>query len=132
MSKTNAKTQGSGKTSTRSTATSRPVAKTTIYTRDAQGRFSSPSAVVRTSKVKNALKSANKTTSNSSFIQNMTVNSDGTVTVVMYRNPKTVYTYKPTVKGAAKIQSALKNGGSLGSVYNSELKGREISRTIYK
>jgi hypothetical protein len=119
------------RTSKSGQATNRNVATATSFVRDAKGRFASTSTTVRPStKAKNALKSAK--TASSSFIQSMTVNKDNTVSVVMYRNPKTTYNYKPTVKGLSKINTAIKNGGSLGSVYNTELKGREISRLIIK
>ncbi len=126
------------KTKNRGTATNRNVASATTIVRDANGRFASTStspakkkAVTTTVKSKVA---TGKVTTNtrSSFIKSMIVNADNTVSVVMVRNPKTVYTYQPTSKGLSKIQTTLKNNRSLGDVYNSQLKGREIYRTMYR
>jgi hypothetical protein len=122
-------------------ATNRNVATATTFVRDNKGRFASTSSVKSsgnstgnstTVRVRATTAKPTKKTASSSFIQSMVVNPDNTVSVVMYRNPKTTYNYKPTVKGLSKINTAIKNGGSLGSVYNTELKGREISRLIIK
>lgn len=99
--------------------------------RDAQGRFipklaSSSNPVV----VKNT-KNTKNTKSVSSFISSLNVVGD-TVDVVMKRNLKIVYSYKPTKVGLAKVKRGLANGDSLGAVYNEVLKGREFKRTIYK
>ena len=67
----------------------------------------------------------------SSFINKMSVR-DNLVDVVMARNPKIVYTYKPTKDGLKKVNKTIATSGSLGSVYNSELKGREVYRTTYR
>ena len=53
------------------------------------------------------------------------------VNVIMTREPKITYTYKPTKSGLSKVKTALKNNTSLGTVYNTELRGKEVSRTIY-
>ena len=122
----------------RGTATNRNVASATTIVRDSNGRFASTStSPVKKKTVSTTVKSkvpTSKVTTNtrSSFIKSMIVNSDNTVSVVMVRNPKTVYTYKPTSKGLSKIQTTLKNSRSLGDVYNSQLKGREIYRTMYR
>lgn len=89
--------------------------------RDPQGRFASTSVVIK-----------QKSKTASSFIQSMVVNPDNTVSVVMNRNPNTTYTYRPTSKGLSAVRSALKNGTSLGEVYNTQLRGREVSRTIFR
>jgi hypothetical protein len=123
------------KNKNRGTATNRNVASATTIVRDANGRFASTSTATSKKKtVSTTIKSkvATPTKTRSSFIKSMTVNSDNTVSVVMVRNPKTVYTYKPTVKGLSRIQTTLKNNRSLGDVYNSQLKGREIYRTMYR
>lgn len=96
--------------------------------RDAQGRFipklaSSSNPVV--------VKNTKNTKSVSSFISSLNVVGD-TVDVVMKRNLKIVYSYKPTKVGLAKVKRGLANGDSLGAVYNEVLKGREFKRTIYK
>lgn len=91
-----------------------------VPTRDAKGRFVGNTTTVVSQKPK------------SSFINSMTINPDNTVNVVMNRNPKTTYTYKPTQKGLSAVRSALKRGTGLGEVYNSQLRGREVSRTIYR
>ena len=122
-------------------ATNRNVATATTFVRDNKGRFASTSSGKSTGKstgntttvrVRATTAKPTKKTASSSFIQSMVVNPDNTVSVVMYRNPKTTYNYQPTKKGLASIQSAIKNNGSLGSVYNTQLKGREISRLIIK
>lgn len=122
-------------------ATNRNVATATTFVRDNKGRFASTSSAKSTGKstgntttvrVRATTAKPTKKTASSSFIQSMVVNPDNTVSVVMYRNPKTTYNYQPTKKGLASIQSAIKNNGSLGSVYNTQLKGREISRLIIK
>lgn len=122
-------------------ATNRNVATATTFVRDNKGRFASTSSAKSTGKstgntttvrVRATTAKPAKKTASSSFIQSMVVNPDNTVSVVMYRNPKTTYNYQPTKKGLASIQSAIKNNGSLGSVYNTQLKGREISRLIIK
>ncbi len=122
-------------------ATNRNVATATTFVRDNKGRFASTSSVKSSAKstgnstnvrVRATTAKPTKKTASSSFIQSMVVNPDNTVSVVMYRNPKTTYNYQPTKKGLASIQSAIKNNGSLGSVYNTQLKGREISRLIIK
>lgn len=122
------------KTKNRGTATNRNVASATTIVRDANGRFASTASTKKNVTAATTIKSkvATPTKTRSSFIKSMTVNSDNTVSVVMVRNPKTVYTYKPTSKGLARIQSTLKNNRSLGDVYNSQLKGREIYRTMYR
>ena len=131
------------KTKNRGTATNRNVASATTIVRDSNGRFASTASTKKTAsttikgKVSTTVNSkvpTSKVTTNtrSSFIKSMIVNSDNTVSVVMVRNPKTVYTYKPTSKGLSKIQTTLKNNRSLGDVYNSQLKGREIYRTMYR
>lgn len=121
--------------------TNRNVATATTFVRDNKGRFASTSSAKSTAKstgnsttvrVRATTAKPTKKTASSSFIQSMVVNPDNTVSVVMYRNPKTTYNYQPTKKGLASIQSAIKNNGSLGSVYNTQLKGREISRLIIK
>lgn len=89
--------------------------------RDSRGRFVGKSGTVVVSKAPQ-----------SSFIQSMVVNPDNTVSVVMNRNPKTTYTYKPTQKGLSAVRGALKRGTGLGEVYNAQLRGREVSRTIYR
>ncbi len=122
-------------------ATNRNVATATTFVRDNKGRFASTSSGKSsgnstgnstTVRVRATTAKPTKKTASSSFIQSMVVNPDNTVSVVMYRNPKTTYNYQPTKKGLASIQSAIKNNGSLGSVYNTQLKGREISRLIIK
>ena len=122
-------------------ATNRNVATATTFVRDNKGRFTSTSSAKSSGKstgnsttvrVRATTAKPTKKTASSSFIQSMVVNPDNTVSVVMYRNPKTTYNYQPTKKGLASIQSAIKNNGSLGSVYNTQLKGREISRLIIK
>lgn len=122
-------------------ATNRNVATATTFVRDNKGRFASTSSAKSSGKstgnsttvrVRATTAKPTKKTASSSFIQSMVVNPDNTVSVVMYRNPKTTYNYQPTKKGLASIQSAIKNNGSLGSVYNTQLKGREISRLIIK
>lgn len=114
-------------------ATNRNVATATTFVRDNKGRFASTSSGKTTTvRVRATTAKPTKKTASSSFIQSMVVNPDNTVSVVMYRNPKTTYNYQPTKKGLASIQSAIKNNGSLGSVYNTQLKGREISRLIIK
>lgn len=122
-------------------ATNRNVATATTFVRDNKGRFASTSSGKSSAKstgntttvrVRATTAKPTKKTASSSFIQSMVVNPDNTVSVVMYRNPKTTYNYQPTKKGLASIQSAIKNNGSLGSVYNTQLKGREISRLIIK
>lgn len=122
-------------------ATNRNVATATTFVRDNKGRFASTSSAkssgkstgnTTTVRVRATTAKPTKKTASSSFIQSMVVNSDNTVSVVMYRNPKTTYNYQPTKKGLASIQSAIKNNCSLGSVYNTQLKGREISRLIIK
>ena len=100
----------------------RTVVKVNLPKRDSKGRFTSK---------ENAPVTTVKATPKSSFISSMIVSGD-LVNVVMSRNLKTTYTYKPTKSGLNKVQSAIKNGGSLGSVYNSELRGREVHRVIYK
>jgi len=124
-----------------SQATNRNVATATTFVRDNKGRFASTSSGKSsgnstgnstTVRVRATTAKPTKKTASSSFIQSMVVNPDNTVSVVMYRNPKTTYNYQPTKKGLASIQSAIKNNGSLGSVYNTQLKGREISRLIIK
>jgi len=121
--------------------TNRNVATATTFVRDNKGRFASTSSGKSsgnstgnstTVRVRATTAKPTKKTASSSFIQSMVVNPDNTVSVVMYRNPKTTYNYQPTKKGLASIQSAIKNNGSLGSVYNTQLKGREISRLIIK
>lgn len=98
----------------------KPVAKV-MPKRDSRGRFMSNSAptVVRNSK--NA----------SSFIESMIVDGDR-VNVVMSKYPKTVYTYKPTASGLKAVKQVIASKGSLGEAYNKYVKGREISRTIYR
>lgn len=120
-------------------ATNRPVAKTTSQPRDARGRFSSNSAsnsstVVKTSKTSKTAKNSNTESpaQTSSCVQSMVINDNDTVSVVMINSPKTVYTFKPTKKGLASVRSTINRGGSLGTAYNQHLRGREISKTIYK
>lgn len=73
----------------------------------------------------------NNTTKKSSFINSLTINGTN-VDVVMTRYPKITYHYKPTPLGMSAVKKAVSNGTSLGHVYNENLKGREISRTVYK
>ena len=54
------------------------------------------------------------------------------VRVVMRKRPHIIYAYKPTSAGLRTVQNTLKSGGSLGTVYNTHLKGREVFRVIYK
>jgi hypothetical protein len=54
------------------------------------------------------------------------------VHVVMRKRPHITYVYKPTSAGLRTVQKTLKSCGSLGTVYNSYLKGREVFRVIYK
>jgi len=68
----------------------------------------------------------------SSFIERMSINENNTIDVVMTRYPKIVYTYKPTKKGLSSVRATLNRGSSLGTAYNTHLRGREISRTIFK
>lgn len=96
---------------------------------DSNGRFMSASSNSKVS-VRNTSKPSTSV-SKSSFIKNMTI-SNGLVNVVMTSRPHIVYTYRPTVTGLKSIQSAISSNGSLGTVYNQYLKGREVSRTIYK
>ncbi len=146
-------------TNSGATATNR---QTMVYARDSRGRFASPSAVVKSSNKKKATSSTTSTTSivrdskgrfssnrnqsvpskasnakngglpTSSFIKTININEDNTVEVVMTKNPKTVYKYKPTLKGLSSLRSTLKRGESLGGAYNKHLRGREISRTIFR
>ncbi|NCW34247.1 MAG: efflux RND transporter periplasmic adaptor subunit, partial [Betaproteobacteria bacterium] len=95
---------------------------------DANGRFVSNLVNKTTATV---VKSGRTNKSGSSFISSLNVVND-TVDVVMKRNPKIVYTYKPTKIGLTKVRQVLRNGDSLGAVYNECLKGREVKRTIYK
>ena len=95
-----------------------------VLKRDAKGRFVSASSKPSKSVVVKASKS--------SFIKSMVVNTDNTVSVVTVANPKTVYTYSTTKRGLAAVQNALTNGTSLGTVFNKQLRGREISRTIFQ
>lgn len=138
-----------------STNRNRGVAKSTstrtVQGRDAFGRFTSKKVTVST--VRNArpkpgattksrvtspkakvVTSTSRSTSRakvgSSFVKSMVINSDQTVSVVMRRNPKTTYNYRPISKGLMAIRSALATGSSLGSVYNQYCRGREISRLI--
>jgi len=123
-------------------ATNRPVAKTTSQPRDARGRFSSNSAsnsstVVKTSKTSKTSKTAKNSNTESpaqtsSCVQSMVINDNDTVSVIMINSPKTVYTFKPTKKGLSSVRSTINRGGSLGTAYNQHLRGREISKTIYK
>ena len=118
-------------------ATNRPVANATAQPRDAQGRFSSNSTNNSTTstvvkKSSNTKNENSKVPAQSSFIKSMIVNEDSTVSVIMTRYPKTVYTYKPNKKALRSIQSTLKNGTSMGQAFNEHLKGREISKTIFK
>lgn len=96
--------------------------------RDANGRFVSNLVNKTTATV---VKSGRTNKSGSSFISSLNVVND-TVDVVMKRNPKIVYTYKPTKVGLTKVRQVIRNGDSLGAVYNECLKGREVKRTIYK
>lgn len=100
--------------------------------RGSNGRFISATSKVtpkRTSSVKSSV--SVKGASKSSFIASMSVQDD-LVNVVMNRNPKITYTYKPNKSSLSKIKSAIKSNTGLGTVYNTELRGREVSRTIYR
>jgi len=96
--------------------------------RDANGRFVSNLVNKTTATV---VKSGRTNKSGSSFISSLNV-VDDTVDVVMKRNTKIVYTYKPTKVGMIKVRQVLRDEGSLGAVYNECLKGREVKRTIFK
>ena len=88
--------------------------------RDKNGKFVGAGAPVASALIK------------SSFILKLNINPNNTVDVVMQRNPKIVYTYKPNAQGLANVKKALSTGTSLGHAYNENLKGHEISRTIFK
>ena len=90
-----------------------------VLLRDKKGKF-----------VGNGSKSAVQASVSTSFIKILKIEGN-LVNVVMTRSPKTVYTYKPTPNGLNEVKKVLSSGGSLGSVYNKELRGKEISRTIY-
>lgn len=72
------------------------------------------------------------TVSDSSFISKIVFNPDNTVGVVMSRDPKTVYAYKPTAKGLKSVMSAVRNNASVGAAFNKHLKDREQYRVIFK
>jgi hypothetical protein len=94
---------------------------TKVLLRDSKGKF-----------VGSGSKAAvHATNLHSSFIKSMKIEG-GNVNVVMDRSPKTVYTYKPTKDGLVEVQKVLTQGGSLGVIYNKCLKGKEVSRTIFK
>lgn len=115
---------GSNKKKATSSTTS-----TTSIVRDSKGRFSSNRNQSVPSKASNVKNGGLPT---SSFIKTININEDNTVEVVMTKNPKTVYKYKPTLKGLSSLRSTLKRGESLGGAYNKHLRGREISRTIFR
>ena len=93
--------------------------KPTITLRDSKGKFTSANGKVSGATIK------------SSFIKSMTIHGNS-VNVIMSRNPKVVYTYRPDASGLRAVKEALAKGGSLGTVFNTNLKTREVSRTIYK
>jgi len=101
------------------------------------GRFASNSSMsakrsTPTSKRTGASTSVNvKSSPKSTFIQNM-FEAGGLVHVTMTRYPKTMYSYRPTASGLTAVKNAMAKGAGLGEVYNQHLRGREISRTIYK
>jgi hypothetical protein len=104
--------------------------------RGPDGRF--VSNAVKTAKTTKSKTSATATsapkstaTIKSSFISKMTVIGNE-VEVVMSREPKIVYVYAPTATGLRNVKNVLKSNGSLGTVYNTDLKGREVRRVIYK
>ena len=103
--------------------------------RDNKGRFvaKNPSVLLRDNKGRFTQKTSkvNSATIKSSFIRSLTIHGNS-VNVIMSRNPKVVYTYRPLPSGLKAVREALAKGTSLGSVFNEHLKVREISRTIYK
>lgn len=68
---------------------------------------------------------------NSSFILLMRVDGSN-VNVVMQKNPRITYTFRPSVEGLRAVKQALKDNARLGSVYHKYLRGKEFSRTIFK
>jgi hypothetical protein len=114
-------------------AGSRTVVKNNLPSRDSKGRFVSASSSKSVRAKSTVVKSTpvKSTSSKSSFIKSMTISGD-VVNVIMTRDLKTTYTYKPTQAGMVAIKNVIKTKGSLGSAYNSYLKGREVSRTIYR
>jgi hypothetical protein len=86
--------------------------------RDSRGRFTSVQATQNSS-------------IRSSFVESMVID-ESLVHVVMRKRPHITYVYKPTSAGLRTVQKTLKSCGSLGTVYNSYLKGREVFRVIYK
>ena len=95
--------------------------------RDASGRFVS----AKSAPTKRKTVTPRNSKRSSSFIQSMSINGS-TINVVMKRNPKITYTYNANATGLKAAREALSSGGSLGTVYNKHLKGRELSRTIYR
>lgn len=93
--------------------------KPTVLLRDSKGKFTSASGKVSGATIK------------SSFIKNMTIQGMS-VNVIMSRNPKVTYNYRPDAAGLRAVKEVLAKGGSLGVVFNTHLKSREVSRTIYK
>jgi hypothetical protein len=93
--------------------------KPTVLLRDSKGKFTSSSGKVSGATIK------------SGFIKSMTIQGMS-VNVIMTRNPKVTYTYRPDASGLRAVKDALSTGGSLGVVYHDHLKNREVSRTIYR
>ena len=94
----------------------------TLPRRDSRGRFTSSSATPLTTP-----------TSRSSFIQSMVVNpTNNEVDVVLKRTPNITYTYRVNKTAAQAIRKAIKDGTSLGAVYNKYCQGNEYKRTIFK
>jgi hypothetical protein len=94
---------------------------TKVLLRDSKGKFVGSGS--------NTAVSA--TSLHSSFIKSLKIEG-AQVNVVMDRSPNTVYTYKPTQDGLNEVKKVLTQGGSLGTVYNKHLRGKEVSRTIFK
>jgi len=106
-----------------------------LPSRDSKGRFvaSKPTVLLRDSKGKftSSTGKVSGATIKSSFIKSMTIQGMS-VNVVMARNPKVTYTYRPDASGLRAVKEVLSKGGSFGSVFHDHLKTREICRTIYK
>lgn len=111
--------------------------KTNTQPRLSNGRFASKNATKQPRLSNGRFASSNsastvnvKSTSKSSFIKSM-FEKDGLVHVTMNRNPKTMYSYKPTASGMSAVKNAIRTGSHLGEAYNQYLRGREVSRTIF-
>jgi len=122
----------------RATTVSRP--KTNLPARDALGRFISASNPVVQTAAKPKSRRINVSSANpndllqgakSSFLNSIEIRGEYIV-VTMKERPRVEYGYANTLDRVAALTKARQNGRSMGSVYNTILKGNELFVTNWR